>query len=969
MNPRRVTRGLRALMIALALGSSLLTLAHAQTSGSNLIGRVTQKDGSALPGATVTVTHKETGFTRNTVADSDGSFRLPSLPIGPYTVVVELNGFATVTVEEVRLNVASQREINVEMTPSTVEETITVTAEAPLVATEPAIGTVVSQQELENLPLNGRQFANVAVLAPGTSLAFNADPTKPGQLTIALNGGIGRNVNFVVDGGDNTDDTIGGALQNYNLDAVEEFKIQTSQYKAEFGRSSGGVLSVVTKTGTNQFHGSAYDYARRKNLNGKTEAEKRAGADKGPYKRDQYGATVGGPIIKDKIHFFATYEKLKRDGQYIVNTGGVFPSFDNQVVSIPFEDELGTAKVTYDINAKQYLQVRYGYQKNTDWYGASALTLPSALGTLNNDYESILGGHTAQIGGESLNEFVFQYTTFENGILAASNAPSLQFPSGVFSGQNPNTPQTTVQTKYQYKDDFSFSRTIAGDRHDFKVGAAYVHEPTLGGTFETGTTGTFVMLTDNPNGPVREIAVNGGGFGGFTTPVNQYGVYFQDDWSVSDRLTLNLGIRYDRNNGIGGLALNQQGNALCRALSTQRTYNEGYLREFQGWDCKGSEDTNNYAPRLGFSWDVSGDGRQILRGGVGRFYDFPYTNATVLFPAIVVQSAGFGTIYSLVDPNGIRNPDGSFFHPGQPLPPGGAVAPGGGSANNVASPKQATPYSDQISLGYSWQVNDWLGLTADAIWSRYRDIPYRFRFNSTLDANGNPMAARRFPDFPATARMWAGDGEADYKGINLGFRMRQSKFELQGFYTLSKAEGNVLAGADEFRLGDNGFQSDYQRDRTINSRDPLCNACIGPLYTDARHRLTFGGIYNAPLGLKVAGFFRYRSALPFNKLASDPADPTQLLDRNRDGFTGDLAPGVGHVNSGRGSSFSQFDVRLSRDFAFSGDFGVEVLVEVFNIFDESNPATFDRFGAAHAFGGDPLQGEQRLAQLGARIHF
>ena len=175
-----------------------------------------------------------------------------------------LSGFSDLAIEQADVNIGSTTVVDASMKVAAVEETITVTAEAPLIATTPSIGTVVSQNELENLPLNGRQFANVAVLAPGTGLSYNSDPTKPGQLTVLLNGGIGRNLNFTVDGGDNTDDTIGGALQNFNLDAVQEFNIQTSQYKAEYGRSSGGVLSVVTKTGTNELAGSLYDYSARR---------------------------------------------------------------------------------------------------------------------------------------------------------------------------------------------------------------------------------------------------------------------------------------------------------------------------------------------------------------------------------------------------------------------------------------------------------------------------------------------------------------------------------------------------------------------------------------------------------------------------------------------------------------------------------------------------------------------------------
>ena len=286
-----------AALLALAWGLSRRPAAHGQSSGGTLVGRVPDTRGAALPGATVTATQKETGLVRNTVTESDGSYRLPSLPIGTYTVEVELNGFATVSIDNVTLNVASQREINVDMNTSTVAETINVTAEAPLVQTTPAVGAVIDQKQLENLPLNGRQFANLAVLAPGTSLSYNTDPTKPGQLTVALNGGIGRNVNFLVDGGDNTDDTIGGALQNFNLESVQEFNIQTQQYKAEYGRSTGGVLTVVTKTGTNQLSGSAWGFFRRESLNTESESEKLAGSGKNDYDRKQYGASLGGPIL------------------------------------------------------------------------------------------------------------------------------------------------------------------------------------------------------------------------------------------------------------------------------------------------------------------------------------------------------------------------------------------------------------------------------------------------------------------------------------------------------------------------------------------------------------------------------------------------------------------------------------------------------------------------------------------------
>jgi hypothetical protein len=967
-------RSIRGFLYALAGAFAFATLLvpsplYAQSAGGDVSGKVIDQAGTPLPGVAITATNKATGAKRDDVTGADGSFTLRSLPVGDYSVTAVLDGFSTVTVDDVHVSVASARNLEVTLGQSTVTESITVIDEAPLVASTPSIGTTVSQKELESLPLNGRQFANVAVLAPGTSLAYNSDPTKPGQLTVALNGGIGRNLNFIVDGGDNTDDTIGGALQNFNLDAVEEFKIQTAQYKAEYGRSSGGVLSVVTKTGTNQFQASVYEFARRDDWNTRTETEKLAQAEKAPYERDQYGGTLGGPIVRDRARFFATYEKLERANNYTIDTTSdetgqpVYPEFQGASVAIPFTDELITGKASIDIADNQLLQVRYGYQQNADLsYGAGALALPSALGSVNNEYESYLGSHTWQIGSDSLNEAVFQYTTFANGIVPSSTEPYLLYPGGVTVGQNVNTPQTTVQKKYQYKDDYSFYSTIGGDRHDFKVGASWMHEPTLGGSFTTGTAGQFTLLEDRVGSPVTDIVFNGG-FAGFSTPVEQYSAYFQDDWVVSDRLTLNLGLRYDLNTGFD---LDQSNSAVWQELSTQTTYNESYLRDFRGDNARVlDEDRDNLSPRIGFSWDLGGDGRRLVHGGVGRFYDFPYTNATILFPSIAVQS-NFGQVYNLHSDTGILNPDGSFFQPGDPLPPAGVISDLGPASLDVASPTLATPYSDQISLGFSWQVNDWLGLTADAISASYRDIPFRIRANPSLDANGNPVVdadgngVRRFPAF-GNFRIWYGKGEADYAALNLGFRLRREKFQMQGFYTYSKAEGNTLAGSDEFRIWNAGYQADIRNtDAPVDTLNPLCGACTGPLNTDTPHRVTFAATYTLPWEISLSGFFRYAAATPYTKF--DPEDT------NGDIFFQDLAPGVSEVNSERGSSFSQFDMRLSKDFLI-GDFGIELIAEMFNIFNESNPALFDSDGVPHAFAGDPLQGEQRLAQFGVRLHW
>jgi hypothetical protein len=970
--------------ICIILAAALVLVAtslFAQGTGGALIGRVNDETGGALPGVTVTATNDATGISRSVVTGSDGSYRFTSLPVGTYTVVADLAGFSTTTTKNVSVLVATDNALNVALKQGAVKEQITVTAEAPLVATSPSVGTVVSQKELENLPLNGRQFANLGTLAPGTTLSVNSDPTKPGQLTIALNGGSGRNVNFLIDGGDNTDDTIGGALQNFNIEAVQEFKIQTMQYKAEYGRSSGGVLSVVTKTGGNELSGSVYDFYRNKGLNSESESEKLAGIGKQPYRRDQYGASLGGPIVKDKAFFFGTWEKTKRTTAYTVNTGaGLLGAFEGQSFGLPFKDELGTAKLSLNASPKQFLQVRYGYQKNADKYGQSALAAPTSLGTVANDYKSLLGSDTWQIGSNRTNEFLFQFTKFANAITADSQDPYIYYPSGAHLGQNVNTPQTTNQKKYQYKDDFSWSTQMGAMHHDFKVGAQYINEPTLGGDFTVGTTGQFNLRDDAPGSPVVSILYNGG-FSGDSTPIKQYSAYLQDDIGVNKNLTVNAGLRWD---SWTGFDLNQTLNpnlAVVQAAADANKYpNEPWLAAFKnGGGTTLQNPKNNFAPRLGFTYDLHGDSKNIIRGGAGRYYDFPYTNANILFPASAVQSF-FGPIYNFEDPTcpkkagdppcqGIKNANGTLFRPGvDPLPPN-QLAGGGLSraTRELAMPTVAkAPYSDQVSLGYSTEVSQSLGLNFEVVSARYHDIPYRFRADPIDPATGK----RQFdPNIvPSTFRVWANDGHAQYDGLNLGFHARAgSNFEAQGFYTLSRSKGNILAGADEFRVVDAAHQVDTLRDTSIDPFNPDCSACNGPLDTDARHKVTLSTVYRAPYGVNLSGILRWHSGTPYTVYAYDASGGK--IDLNGDGYALDLAPGHSTVNDQRGPSFSQIDIRVSKEFRLSGNYAFELIGEVFNLLNAKNGTAFDSFGNTFAYAGDPGQGEQRLIQLGGRFRF
>ena len=251
------------------------TPAVAQQTTGSITGRIVDDQGAAVPGATVTAKNPATGFTRTDVSDGEGIFRLTALTVGNYDLTTELSGFSKVETKGVIVNVGQTLDLNFTMKLATVSETITVNAETPLIqTTSSSVGGVVDVQRIENLPLNGRQFANLAATIPGVGLAFHSDPTKSTQYSPQIGGGNGRNINYQIDGGDNNDDTVGGLLQLFPLEAIQEFNFVTQRYKAEYGRSNGGVMNIVTKSGTNDFHGSWFTSTRNDSLNAKTFTEK-----------------------------------------------------------------------------------------------------------------------------------------------------------------------------------------------------------------------------------------------------------------------------------------------------------------------------------------------------------------------------------------------------------------------------------------------------------------------------------------------------------------------------------------------------------------------------------------------------------------------------------------------------------------------------------------------------------------------
>ena len=533
---RRLSWAMFALL-ALAL---VATPALAQQTTGNITGQIVDGQGAAVPGVTVTGKNAATGFTRSDVSDVQGIYRLTALPIGTYDLTAELAGFQKVENKGIEVSVGQTLTIAMTLQLASVSETVTVTGESPLIETgASSVGGVVDVARIENMPLNGRQFANLAATIPGVTMGFHTDPTKSTQYSPQIGGGNGRNLNYQIDGGDNNDDTVGGLLQLFPLEAIQEFNFVTSRYKAEYGRSNGGVMNIVTKSGTNQMQGSWFTLLRDDTMNSMTQTEKDSDSEKQDYRRYQYGGSFGGPIVRDRVHYFGAYERTQQDTFQVVNTLGLFPNEDGTYAT-PYRETLLTAKGTMNLNPQHYMSVRYGRNENSQPYGADPLVPPSGWGTSENNFNSFNLNHNWVLGGTKLNEFIFQYADFRNHIGANSFDPTQNFRNSVSIGQNGNTPQTTEQKKYQFRNDFSWSLSgMGGLGHDIKAGVNYIHEPRLFITFNTGTNDyTYNHLDNDINGPLSSVTRNGGAAEA-NIPLDQYAFYIQDDWRVTDRLTLN----------------------------------------------------------------------------------------------------------------------------------------------------------------------------------------------------------------------------------------------------------------------------------------------------------------------------------------------------------------------------------------------------------------------------------------------
>ena len=626
---------MRKWIASFALLAGLLFGSTASAQNAQITGTLKDQSGAVLPGVTVTATNPDTGIVRTTVSAANGDYRLTSLPPGTYVIAADLSGFGKETRSGVTLVIDQNAIINFTLKPAAVAEEITVTGESALIdTTKSDVSTAVSSLQIQDLPVASRRWIDLAMLTPGTSQDNIRSQFYRGNVNLGA-GTREYSNGFVVDGVNNTWAEMGEPRQNFAMDAIEQFKVSTSNYKAEYGLATGGVLSVVTKSGTNQLHGSALLFWRDDSITAIDAVNKKAGAQKAPYSRYQYGGTFGGPIIQNKTHFFVAYEGTKEDVTQTVFANGVWPAYEGQFDSKQTRWTYNI-KLNHQFSNNQSFFFRWGAE---DEYRpiitAGGRTAASASFDFAVPRKSAVASHTWVINNKMLNDIRFQYAyamyqvsppyshgVWDPGDFAARLplcTPVYTYPSISLGGCG--NAQMGPETRWQFKDDFSYLMQKLGT-HQWKMGFDYSHIPFEGDG--TGSPlGSWTMPRDTVYDPNNTATWPTSYTDSLPTyaniPTTTMATYLQDDWKMKDGFTLNLGLRYDLQLG----SFNEDVPALLASI--QSTLGRGGSFPVDPsvvpQPTAGRGDFNNWGPRVGFAWDPANNGVMTIHGGYGMFYD------------------------------------------------------------------------------------------------------------------------------------------------------------------------------------------------------------------------------------------------------------------------------------------------------------------------------------------------------------
>jgi hypothetical protein len=881
----------------LATAAALCTLLPFVTKAQNplgaLRGTVRDASGARVPSAMVSARNPGTSLVRQNQSDARGEFLLEGLLPGSYELSVSASGFAesrsTVTVA-----VSSVKQVSVTLQPKSVAEKVMVTAARESITAEPLDTTsavhqaVVYQQDLQNVPLAARSFANIAYLAPGTEPVEPSDPTKARITAVSTAGSSGLNNELSVDGGDNSDDYIGGFLQNFSPDAIQEFAFRTAQADADTGRTTAGSVVITTRSGSNTWHGEGSFYERAAALNARFPIDNPVPGPKQPFSRQNYVGTLGGPVVKDKLWFFTSMEYVHENASIAYSPAstqefdalaqlasmGLIPGVSSiavpQNVPVPFRDYLNTFRLDW----AQSQRSRWFFRAATDSYTThNALVqqgaLPSTAVTSHNNYFNFVLGqqyafspdwfgalvvdasllHLTQTRNQTLGfALAFPFTTTSSTISGFETYGDNQFVTAIA-----NFPVLRNQEKYQLRYDVSH---VSG-RHTPRFGVNFIHEPVLSGAL-TGNAETVVTFprdptyyladpaqftTDYQNGSVIKPASDGS----FSQNVQRLGLYAEDSWRVTPTLTVNYGLRYDTTFGLFIASGHDQ--SFNQALSTGLV--NGIPHDYR----------KAFAPRLGIAKTVGNSQQTVIRAGVGLYYNDLAQNGWVT----AFQSVNAGTLAN------------------------GPVTP------SLIDPNYHTPYALHATAGIQHAFNaNWMisaDYTRETGMHGYRSYPYPYAF------------------------VYRSDNRSAYDGFSVRVQGNVSRrVNLTAHYTLASARtwGCTLGELFDYV---NGVCDPY---------NAFARGDNGPSGEDVQSRFVVAGMFHVPAGFTVSLLGQAESARPFTLT-------TPVGDRA-------VVNGVKTtLDDVRGTPYLQFDLRVSRPTQLSERWTLTPFAEFFNLFNRNNP--------------------------------
>ena len=924
-----------------------------QAANATLTGTITDQAGAVIAGAQITATHKATGVKRETASNDQGFYVLSNMTPGEYEVLIEAKGFASKATKSVTLKVGQTATLNPQLEIATYGVVVDdITYNQPLVDNSNSVidGVIVSR-EVESLPLNGRNFLELALLVPGNTPAPNFDPTKTNTVVISSAGQLGRGGNVTIDGADTNDDVVGGSIQNISQEAIQEFQIATNRFSAQLGRSGSSVINVITKSGTNDLHGSGSIYFRDSSLQGLPATFDRSLDQLPPFARQQYAFAIGGPIKKNRAWFFGSFEDRNQDGVVLVGTRDLATrSIRRGFADSPLDDFMTTNRIDWRPNDTDSFNFRYSFEREE---GTTASTLVRSIGSASqrqssaNQSSTFLANYSRLFSANDVNIFNFSFSTFRNDTLPVAPAAQLTFPS-IQDGASFRVPQQTKQRRFQFGDTFAMLRgnhalNFGGevqrvesdlDLKVFQQGRIELIEDFP--DFDRNSDGRvddndlLFAVTLRSGVPDRSLVLP-------DTDNTYIAAFFQDDWRINRRLTLNLGLRYELDSDVKNVSRTDELNPLILP----------FLHGTRG------KDTNNFAPRVGFNYSTK-DSRTSIHGGYGIYYDRVTLEIQTLERGLDGRALPIevraGNVF-FIPPQFLFDPVNGVFPPGAPTvgnPFTGFVLPGAGAGGiNIIDNDLQNPMVHQMNAGVQRELGKDFVLRADYV----RNFGTHFiigRIIGTVPFNpvvGGPDIVKNLESSVRTK----------YDGLLLTLEKRfAARFQFRASYTLSRSLN--YANDDQIPFSNGPIDSnDLRRE-------------FGPTPNDQRHRFTFSGVFQLPGQLRLAPILTLASAVPVDILLPDGSSRVCELQRNagaRQFKTGaELNAALTQINAAGGSlcpnadpstgfkprvlvplvrndlklgdNFSSLDLRLSKVFRIGERWTIEPIAEVFNLFNVTN---------------------------------